>query len=51
MANYLKLQIELGNLMYAAVVAKFPKYKTAIDDGLSADKYTVNSDGNCVYNG
>ena len=39
MAAYLAMRIEAGKLDYAAVVAKYPQFKTEIDEILINDGY------------
>jgi len=39
MAAYLAMRIEAGKLDYAAVVAKYPQFKTDIDEILINDGY------------
>jgi len=39
MALYLAMRIEVGKLDYAAVVAKYPQFKSDIDEILVADGY------------
>ena len=48
MAKYLAYQIEMGNLKYATVVAKFPQYKEAIDKVLSDMGWMIDANGDCV---
>jgi hypothetical protein len=38
-AKYFAMRIELGKLDYDTVIEKYPQYKNAIDDILTADGY------------
>lgn len=48
MAPYLAMRIERGKLDYNKVVKKYPKYKDAIDEILTADGYEIDENGKCV---
>lgn len=48
MTKYFAYQIEMGNLKYATVVAKFPNYKETIDKVLSEMGWMIDNNGNCV---
>lgn len=48
MLNYLIMRLEMGKMNYNAVIAKYPQYKTAIDEALAADGYVVSEDGTAV---
>lgn len=48
MAKYLAYQIILHKLLYNKVIARFPKYKYAIDKVLDNMGWMIDSEGNCV---
>ena len=48
MGKFLAYQIIIGKYKYAAIVAKFPKYKEIIDTTISDKGWMIDSIGNYV---